>query len=223
MPFRSSPGTSNRARAAGHDRVLHAFACRMSASRRKKGRKTPTFLVKDYLRKQEASSVEEYPGWSRGKAKGLMPSTTYDRSILVLIVTRSRSNVIFFFFFCHFLTKLSSILLSSWEWCSYSENQNAAALLQSLLRRTQHCRFPPSGFAWLSRFTIARTADKCTPQGKLCSSLNFCGLWKHRSRFFRMRRKDSDWAALSSLMTQVLTGRHCGGDVPSSVCVFCSI
>ena len=36
-----------------------------------------------------------------------------------------------------------------WEWCSYSENQNAAALLQSLLRRTQHCRFPPSqsGFA----------------------------------------------------------------------------
>ena len=41
----NGPGTSNGARPAGLDRVLHAFACRMSASRRKKGRKTLTFLV----------------------------------------------------------------------------------------------------------------------------------------------------------------------------------
>ena len=34
----NGPGTSNGARPAGRDRVLHAFACRMSASRRKKGR-----------------------------------------------------------------------------------------------------------------------------------------------------------------------------------------
>ena len=50
---------------------------------------------------------------------------------------------------------------------------------------------------------IARTADKHAPQVKLCSSLNFCWLWKHRSRFFRLRRKDSDWASLSSILTQV--------------------
>ena len=42
--------------------------------------------LKDYLRKQEAASVEENLGWSRGKAKGLMPSTMYGRSIS--IVTR---------------------------------------------------------------------------------------------------------------------------------------
>ena len=41
----NGPGTSNGARPAGRDRVLQAFACRMSASRRKKGRKTLTFLV----------------------------------------------------------------------------------------------------------------------------------------------------------------------------------
>ena len=41
----NGPGTSNGARPAGRDRVLHAFACRMSASRRKKGRKTLKFLV----------------------------------------------------------------------------------------------------------------------------------------------------------------------------------
>ena len=34
----NGPGTSNGARPAGRDRVLHAFACRMSASRRKKGK-----------------------------------------------------------------------------------------------------------------------------------------------------------------------------------------
>ena len=62
-----------------------------------------TRQLKDYLRKQGASSGEENLGWSRGKAKGLMPSTTYDRSIS--IVTRWRAKV-FFSFFCHFLTKL---------------------------------------------------------------------------------------------------------------------
>ena len=36
----NGPGTSNGARTAGRDRVLHAFACQMSTSRRKKGRKT---------------------------------------------------------------------------------------------------------------------------------------------------------------------------------------
>ena len=41
----NGPGTSNGARPAGRDCVLHAFACRMSASRSKKGRKTLTFLV----------------------------------------------------------------------------------------------------------------------------------------------------------------------------------
>ena len=41
----NGPGTSNGARPAGRDRVLDAFACRMSASRRKKRRKTLTFLV----------------------------------------------------------------------------------------------------------------------------------------------------------------------------------
>ena len=44
FPF-NGPGTSNGARPAGRDRVLQKFACRMSASRRKKGRKTLTFLV----------------------------------------------------------------------------------------------------------------------------------------------------------------------------------
>ena len=38
-----------------------------------------TRQLKDYLRTQEVASVEEYLGWSRGKAKGLMPSTAYDR------------------------------------------------------------------------------------------------------------------------------------------------
>ena len=144
----TGPGTSNRTRPAGRDRVLHAFACacRMSASRRKKGKENAdisstrdfwaTRQLKDYLRKQEAASVEENLGWSRGMAK-----TTYDRSIS--IVTRWRVKV-FFFFFVTFSRRCSSILISSWEWCSYSENQNAAALLKSLLRRTQHCRFPPS-------------------------------------------------------------------------------
>ena len=33
--------------------------------------------------------------------------------------------------------------------------------------------------------------------------LDFCWLWKHRSRFYRMGRKDSDWASLPSLLTQV--------------------
>ena len=61
-----------------------------------------TRQLKDYLRKQEAAQVEEYLGWSRGKAKGLMSSTTYDRSIL--IVTRSRANV---FFFLSFFSSLS--------------------------------------------------------------------------------------------------------------------
>ena len=58
------------------------------------------------------------------------------------------SILIFFFvtFSRSFSRSFSStcILVSSWERCSYSENQNAAALLQSLLRRTQHSRFPPS-------------------------------------------------------------------------------
>ena len=98
-----------------------------------------TRQLKDYLRKQGASSGEENVGWSRGKvsqshllpisppqhdttgprhraflwrvsgfllhkAKGLMPSTTYDRSIS--IVTRWRAKVFFFFFFVTSLTKL---------------------------------------------------------------------------------------------------------------------
>ena len=41
----NGPGTSNGARPAGRDRVLHAFACRMTTSWRKQGRKTLTFLV----------------------------------------------------------------------------------------------------------------------------------------------------------------------------------
>ena len=39
----NGPGTSNGAMLAGRDRVYAWFACRMSASRRKKGRKTLTF------------------------------------------------------------------------------------------------------------------------------------------------------------------------------------
>ena len=61
----NGPGTSNGARPAGRDRIVHAFACRMSASRGKKGKEDPdissssdfwmTRQLKDYLRKQEAA------------------------------------------------------------------------------------------------------------------------------------------------------------------------
>ena len=103
----NGPGTSNGARPAGRDRVLHAFACRMSASRRKKGRKTLTFLVQRLLDDQTVEGLSEEAGGrlsgrksrlvSRQGQSRLMPSTTYDRSIS--IVTRSRAKVFFFFFF----------------------------------------------------------------------------------------------------------------------------
>ena len=58
----NGPGTSNGARQAGRDRVLHAFACRMSASRRKKGRKTLTFLVQRLLDDQTVEGLSEEAG-----------------------------------------------------------------------------------------------------------------------------------------------------------------
>ena len=58
----NGPGTSNGARPAGRDRVLHAFACRMSASRRKKGRKTLTFLVQRLLDDQAVEGLSEEAG-----------------------------------------------------------------------------------------------------------------------------------------------------------------
>ena len=152
----NGPGTSNGAWPAGRDHVLHAFACRMSASRRKKGRKTLTFLVKRLLDDQTVEGLsEEAGGRLSGRISKLVSrqgqgidalnvrSVDIDRHS----ITGERILLLLFFFFRHFLTKLSSVLLSSWDWCSYSENPNAAALLQSLLRRTQHCRFHPSGFA----------------------------------------------------------------------------
>ena len=58
----NGPGTSNGARPAGRDRVLHAFACRMSASRRKKGRKALTFLVQRLLDDQTVEGLSEEAG-----------------------------------------------------------------------------------------------------------------------------------------------------------------
>ena len=58
----NGPGTSNGARPAGRDRVLHAFACRMSASQRKKGRRTLTFLVWRLLDDQTVEGLSEEAG-----------------------------------------------------------------------------------------------------------------------------------------------------------------
>ena len=58
----NGPGTSNGARPGDRDRVLHAFACRMSASRRKKGRKALTFLVQRLLDDQTVEGLSEEAG-----------------------------------------------------------------------------------------------------------------------------------------------------------------
>ena len=50
----------------------------------------------------------------------------------------------------------------------------------------------PSLWLRLAGFLASRSLERqinTLPQGKFCSFLNFCWLWKHRSRFFRMRRK----------------------------------
>ena len=65
-----------------------------------------TRQLKDYLRKQEAASVEEYLGWSRGKVKAFdnvrsvdidRHSITGERILLSFFVTFSRSFLLFFF------------------------------------------------------------------------------------------------------------------------------
>ena len=71
----------------------------------------PCRQLKDYLRKQEAASVEENPGWSRGKAKAGIDALDNIRSVdidrhsitgesillLFFFVTFSRSFLLFFF------------------------------------------------------------------------------------------------------------------------------
>ena len=109
----NGPGTSNGARPASRDRVVLAFTCRMSASRRKKGRKTLTFLVlaiatsgrPDSWRttciwgSRRPQSVEENLGWTRGK-DWCSRQCTIGRYRSSLDDKRKYS------FFCHFLTKL---------------------------------------------------------------------------------------------------------------------
>ena len=114
----------------------------------KKGRKTLKFLVWRLLDDPTVEGLsEEAGGRLSGRKSRLVSRQGQSRHWCPRqhTIGRYRSSLdhgpkvfFYFFFFCHLLTKLSSILLSSWEWCSYSENQNAAPLLQSLLRRTQH-------------------------------------------------------------------------------------
>ena len=126
---------------------------------------------------------------------------------MISIVTRSRPKVFFFFFFLFFFSL-------SHEAFFYSSFFLRVMFLFGEPKRSSTAAVAPKTNATLSlpslwlRFTIARPADKHAPQGKLCSSLNFCWLWKHRSRFLKMRRKDSNWASLSSLLTEAQVKRE---------------
>ena len=107
----NGPGTSNGARPAGRDRVLHAFACRMSASRRKKGKKTLTFLVLRLLDNQRVEGLSEEAGgrlsgrksrWvsRQGQSRDWCPRQhTIGRSRSSLDHGRKYSSSSFFFFF----------------------------------------------------------------------------------------------------------------------------
>ena len=61
--------------------------------------------------------MEENLGWSRGKAKVGIDALDNIRSVDIDRHSITGESILlllfFFFFFCHFLTKLSSILLSS--------------------------------------------------------------------------------------------------------------
>ena len=95
----------------------------MSASRRKKRRKTLTFLVQRLLDDQTVEGLsEEAGGRLSGRISRLVsrqgqgidaldniPSVDIDRHS----ITGERILLLLLFFFRHFLTKLSSILLSS--------------------------------------------------------------------------------------------------------------
>ena len=61
--------------------------------------------------------MEENLGWSRGKAKAGIDALDNVRSVDIdrHSITGERILLLLLFFFCHFLTKLSSILLSSLE------------------------------------------------------------------------------------------------------------
>ena len=137
------------------------------------------------LGSREVASVEENLSWSR--SKGMMSSTMYDRSISIF--TRWQAKVFFFCFlslsheaFVLFLFPPESDVLiqrakTQQHCCSRSEDELTLSL-PSL-----------SGFSQRSRFTIAWPADEHAPPRKLCSSLNFSWLWKHRSHNFRMGKK----------------------------------
>ena len=142
-----------------------------------------TRQLKDYLRKQGGRL-----SWRKSALVSRQVIDALNNEWSVDIGRRSMTVESFFsfLFFCLLLSHeaFSSIRISSWERCSYSENQNAAALLLSLRRQTQHCRFPPS--MALLNFLASRSPNPKTRNTlpKLCSSLNFCWLWKYRSHFF---------------------------------------
>ena len=92
----------------------------MSASRSKKGRKTLTILVYRLLDEQTVEGLSEEAGgrlsektnvgWSRGKAKTGVDALDNVRSVDIDRHSITGESILLF---CHFLTKLSSVLLSS--------------------------------------------------------------------------------------------------------------
>ena len=140
-------GQARPANRPGRDRVLHAFACPLSASRRKKGRKTLTFPVletawrpeswRNIWGSMEAPSVEENLVDLETRPRDWCPGQrTIGRHRSSLDDRRKYSP----FFFGHFLRDkavlLFLFLLILTAVFLFGE-QNVAALLQSLLRRTQ--------------------------------------------------------------------------------------
>ena len=98
---------------------------------------------------QEAASVEENLGWSRGKAKAGIDDFDNVRSVDIDRHSITGESILSLFFFVTFSRNflLFFFLPESDAYVLIWKTKTQAALLQSLLRRTQHCRFPPSGCA----------------------------------------------------------------------------
>ena len=122
-----------------------------------------------------------------------MPSTIYDR---VDCHFNDRRKFLFLYFFATFSKPIiSSFLISSSERCDIRR-------IKTL--RTQLCRFP-SSLAPLN-FLASRSRDlwmNKLPQRILCSSLNFCWLWKHGRRFHEKKKKRPRLNIIAPLLTQV--------------------
>ena len=136
----------------------------MNASRRKKGKEDPdissssdfwtTRQLKDYLTKQEAAiSGRKSIGLVSRQGQGI-DALDNVRSVDTDRHSMTGENILFFF--CHFFTKLffySYFFLR----VMFLFGETQRALLQSLLRGTQLCRFPFS-LAWLN-FLASRSLD----------------------------------------------------------------